>query len=393
MTQTSVDRTAVLPDPSGGPTPYLSPVALVERIVAHIAAGTTDLGPRTGRVPVADYTDPARLAAELEMLRRVPVPFCTSAALTEPGSFVARDAAGVPLLAVRGRAGQVRVFRNACRHRSTALVEGAGCARSFVCPFHGWVYGLDGALSHVPDAYGFDGVELVDRGLAPVPCHERAGLVFVQQEGEADFSSVEQVPGLTDRHVLVETERIAVEGNWKVLTEGFLEGYHIRQTHKNTFFPMGYDNLTVLEHSGRHSRVTFPFRRVEMLGETPPEQWHLGKALTIVDHIFPNAIIARLTAHSAFVVVEPVSQTSSMLVISKIALPAEDGSIPEAVHRDISFVETGLLEDRAMAEGVQRGFAARTEDVVFGRYEFALTQLHEGLAAELEPQRPKNCAL
>ncbi len=383
MTQTSIDRT-VLPDPSGGPTPYLAPVDLVARILAHVAAGTTDLGPRTGRVPVSDYTDPARLAAELKVLRRVPVPFCPSAALPEPGSFLARDAAGIPLFVVRGRDGVVRVFRNACRHRGTALAAGSGCARSFVCPFHGWVYGLDGSLSHVPDAYGFDGVELADRGLVPVACHERAGLVFVQQEGEPAFASVEQVPGLTDRHVLVETERITVEGNWKVLTEGFLEGYHIRQTHKDTFFPLGYDNLTVLEHHGRHSRVTFPFRRVEALGGIPPEDWHLGKTLTIVDHIFPNAIIARLTAHSAFVVVEPVSQTRSELVISKLALPAEDGSIPDAVYRDISFVETGLLEDRAMAEGVQRGFAARTEDVVFGRYEFALTQLHEGLAAELQ---------
>ncbi len=383
MTQTEIDRTAAVPDPSGGPTPYLPPVDLVARILDHIAAGTTDLGPRTGRVPVAHYTDPSRLTVELDLLRRVPVPFCPSAALSEPGSFVAQEAAGVPLLAVRGRDGQARVFRNACRHRSTALAEGTGCARSFVCPFHGWVYGLDGSLSHVPDASGFDGVDLTDRGLVAVPSYERAGLVFVQQEGEPDFASVAEVPGLPGRAVVVATERIGVEGNWKVLTEGFLKGYHIRQTHKDTFFPMGYDNLTVLENCGPHSRVTFPFRRVESLGETPPEQWHLGKALTIVDHYFPNVIIARLTAHSALVVVEPVSPTRSVLVISKLALPAADGSIPDAVARDIVFVETGLLEDRAMAEGVQRGFAARTEDVVFGRFEFALTRLHENLAAEL----------
>jgi phenylpropionate dioxygenase-like ring-hydroxylating dioxygenase large terminal subunit len=182
---------------------------------------------------------------------------------------------------------------------------------------------------------------------------------------------------------VVGTERIPVEGNWKVLTEGFLEGYHIRQTHKNTFFPMGYDNLTALEHSGRNSRVTFPFRRVEDLGDTPPEQWQLGKALTIVDHVFPNAVLARLTWHTAFVVVEPVGQTSSVLVIFKLAVPESDGTIHEHVHRDMAFVETGLLEDRAMAAGVQRGYAARTEDVVFGRYEFALTHFHEGLAAEL----------
>lgn len=373
---------------------YLDPVALVARILAHVDAGSTDLGPRTGRVPVAHYTDPARLGAELDLLRRLPVPFCPSSALTEAGSFLARTAAGVPLVAVRGREGEVRVFRNACRHRGTALAEGSGCARSFVCPFHGWVFGLDGSLSHVPDAYGFDGVDLAARNLVPVPCQERAGIVFVQQEpddpatGTASFASVQAIPGLTDDHIVVETERIEVEANWKVLTEGFLEGYHIRQTHKATFFPLGYDNLTVVEHSGRHSRVTFPFQRVETLRTLPPEQWQLGRALTSVDHYFPNAILARLTAHTAFVVVEPVSQTRTALDIFKVAPADPDGSVPEAVRRDITFVEAGLLEDRAMAEGVQRGFAARTEDVVFGRFESALTHLHQGLSAELIDTRP-----
>jgi hypothetical protein len=49
------------------------------------------------RAPVEHYLDPTRLSAELAMLRRLPVPFCPSAALPEAGSFLARDAAGVPL--------------------------------------------------------------------------------------------------------------------------------------------------------------------------------------------------------------------------------------------------------------------------------------------------------
>jgi phenylpropionate dioxygenase-like ring-hydroxylating dioxygenase large terminal subunit len=368
---------------------YLDPVALVARVLAHVDAGTTDLGPRPGRVPVAHYVDPGRLNAEFDLLRRVPVPFCPSAALPDAGSFLARDAAGVPLIAVRGRDGQVRVFRNACRHRGTALAAGRGCGTSLVCPFHGWVYALDGSLSHVPDAYGFEGVDLDGRSLTRVPSLEQAGLVFVQQEpddpatGTATFASVTGLPGLTDDQVLVESERIEVEANWKVLTEGFLEGYHIRQTHRSTFFPLGYDNLTVVEHLGRHSRVTFPFRRVETLRAVAPEEWQLGRALTSVDHLFPNAILARLTAHTAVVIVEPLHQTRTALEIFKVAPAGPAGEIPVAVRRDIEFVEAGLLEDRAMAEGVQRGFAARTEDVVFARFESALTHLHEGLAAAL----------
>ena len=46
--------------------------------------------------------------------------------------------------------------------------------------------------------------------------------------------------------------------NWKVLVEQFLEGYHIRTTHKDTFYPLQYDDLNVVERFGPNSRVTFP---------------------------------------------------------------------------------------------------------------------------------------
>jgi hypothetical protein len=103
----------------------------------------------------------------------------------------------------------------------------------------------------------------------------------------------------------------------------------------------------------------------------------------MVEHVFPNVVLPRLTAHTALIVVEPLTIDSSELVITQLATPAAEGSIPTAVARDIEFVELGLAEDRAMAEIVQRGVLARGGDVVFGRYESALTHLHEGLARAL----------
>src|SRR5260221_7925005 len=108
-------------------TKLLDDFLVAERILQHIDNKTTDLGEASWREPVAHYRSEARLALELErVFRRVPAAFCPSAALAEPGSYVARDAAGTPLLAVRGDDGIVRVFRNACRHRGTQLACGAG---------------------------------------------------------------------------------------------------------------------------------------------------------------------------------------------------------------------------------------------------------------------------
>jgi phenylpropionate dioxygenase-like ring-hydroxylating dioxygenase large terminal subunit len=364
-------------------TGYLDDVAVLARVLEHLDAGTTDLGPTVARIPVAHYLDPVRLDRELELMRRHPVPFCPSAVVADPGSFHAREAAGVPMVVVRDRDGLVRAFRNSCRHRGTALASGSGCATSLVCPFHGWVYALDGSLSHIPHEHGFPGLDRAGRGLVPVACTERAGLIWIDQDGAGSFASVQGLPGLMEGQILVSRTDIPVAANWKVLTEGFLEGYHIRATHRSTFLPFGYDTTTVVEHQGPHSRVSFPFRRVEALRDLPRDQWRIDGTLTVVDHVFPNAIIARLTAHTALVVVEPAGIDRSTLVTYKVARPDASGDVPDAAHRDITFVEAGLLEDRAMAEAVQRGLATGVGDVVFGRFESALTHLHAGLAAAL----------
>lgn len=362
---------------------WLSERALIARLLAHLDAGSTDLGPRTGRVPVEHYKDPVRHEAELSLLRRMPVPFCAAAALPRAGSYVARTAAGVPILAVRDREGRARAYRNSCGHRGTTVVQGSGCAHALVCPFHGWVYALDGSVSHVPHAEGFAGIDLATRGLVPVACLEANGLIWVDQDGPGNFSSIAGLTGLTEGHVVAGQERVPVPVNWKILVEGFLEGYHLRSTHPRTFLPYGYDNVTALEHHGPHSRVTFPFRRIEELRDRPPETWGTDGTVTMVEHVFPNVVLPRLTVHTALIVVEPLALDASELVITQLAAPAADGSIPKAVLRDIEFVGVGLAEDRAMAEIVQRGVRARGGDVVFGRFEGALTHLHEGLARAL----------
>ena len=164
-------------------TPLADDATVVQRILDHIDNKTTDLSESSWREPVENYRSPARFAAEREMvLRRLPIPFCPSAALTEPGAYVARDAAQTPILAVRGNDGEVRAFRNACRHRGTQLASGSGCEKAFVCPYHGWTYGLDGALRHVPHEHGFLGLDKGARGLVPVACVERNGVVFVSQD-------------------------------------------------------------------------------------------------------------------------------------------------------------------------------------------------------------------
>ena len=178
----------------------LSDAGVIERVLGHIANGTTDTSEGCWREPVANYRSQARLDAELALLRRLPTAYCPSAALPEAGSYVAREAAGTPLLVVRGSDGRVRAFRNACRHRGMQVAQGSGCAAAFSCRYHGWTYGLDGALRHVPHADGFPGLEKERHGLVPVAAAERGGLVWVSQCGSAsDLAALDDFPELVGK--------------------------------------------------------------------------------------------------------------------------------------------------------------------------------------------------
>ena len=99
----AVQSLAAVPSPAAdapeGST-YLGDDALIERLLDHIERGTTDLMADVWREPVANYRSAARFESELALLRRRPTPFCPSAMLDAPGSFVARTVAGVPLVAV-----------------------------------------------------------------------------------------------------------------------------------------------------------------------------------------------------------------------------------------------------------------------------------------------------
>jgi phenylpropionate dioxygenase-like ring-hydroxylating dioxygenase large terminal subunit len=368
--------------------------SLVERVFEHLDHGTTDLAEETWREPVERYRSPERLRREVdEVLRRQPVAFCPSAALPGVGDYLARDAAGIPLVAVRDRDGTVKAFLNSCRHRGTAVVSGTGCAKSLVCPYHGWVYRLDGALRHVPDAHGFPGLRPEERGLVAVPTAEHGGLVFVAQQSRSlDPDALADVPELVgaDQRLLGSGE-VAVDANWKVLVEGFLEGYHIKATHPETFLPFGYDNVTVVEAAGRHSRVTFPFRRIESLRDRPTHERAIDGMATLVHHVFPNTIVARLSHHTTMVVLEPTATNRTTLVTYRLGnRPAADGA--DAAARDTAFVALGAIEDRDVACAVERGLASGANEVVeFGRFEGALThfhrQLHELLDGDGGPGR------
>lgn len=386
----------------GSPTKSLvaDDAEIVRRILAHIDAGTTDEGV-AWREPVENYLNPGRFASELRLLRTMPSVFVPSAAIPNPGDHVERSAFGVPLFAVRGRDRRARVFRNCCRHRGFALVEDAGCSQALVCRYHGWTYRLDGSLAHVPHADAFPDLDMAARGLVEVTSHEADGFVVmaaldpVGPQDRADDAMGWLTDGTPWRDKLVPAARLVYVDsalramNWKVLVEQFLEGYHIRSTHKDTFYPVQYDDLNVVEAFGPNSRITFPYQNIERLRDRPETSWTVGARVTYLYQLFPNVMIATFPDLVSVVVVDPVdvdhtTMTTYSMVRPEVAARLSPDAGPTDPVGQGSFIARGLVEDNEMSAGVQRGLhAGANEFVEFGQHESAIGHFHATLDERL----------
>jgi phenylpropionate dioxygenase-like ring-hydroxylating dioxygenase large terminal subunit len=288
---------------------------------------------------------------------------------------------------VRGSDGVVRAFRNACRHRGMQLADNSGCQKGFVCRYHGWTYGLDGRLLHVPHEYGFPALDQDTRGLAPLSTSERQGLVFVSQHDAArPDANLESLPLMvSSRYKLRRTTEIEMKTNWKIFAEGFLEGYHIRPLHRDTFYPVQFDNLNVVESFGMNSRIVFPYRNINKLREVPAAERTADGVLTYVYHLFPNVMVATFPTNISIVILEPLEIDRTRVITYTVTdRPTDQSEAQAEVQRGEDFANRGAIEDQEVACAIQRGLKSGANQFFeFGHFEKALGHFHRTLDAAL----------
>src|SRR6185312_3162585 len=192
------------------------------------------------RIPKQRYYDPEFYALEAETLwPRVWQMACRLEEIPKPGDFVEYEILDQSVIVVRVDSHNVRAYHNACRHRGVKLVEGNGNRRTFVCPFHGWCWGLDGRNTFVlrPEAFAEENLA-DDLQLVSVRCELWGGCAWINLDADAPalrdwmepFASVYdawQVESL--RVEWWQSCRLPV--NWKLAAAAFMEGYHVPQTH------------------------------------------------------------------------------------------------------------------------------------------------------------------
>ena len=190
-------------------------------------------------LPPPCYTDPEVFESERDTIfRQSWIGLGRADRWREAGDYQAFDLAGVPLLVLRDRQGGLRAFANSCRHRGSLLLEGAGCRPLITCPFHAWVYGLDGRLRSAPSVDQLPGFDKAEYGLIQFRAEERQGFAFVCLDPAApdldaqlgDFPTL-HAPWAFDRLVTTRRRELEIGCNWKTFLEIFNEYYHLPSVH------------------------------------------------------------------------------------------------------------------------------------------------------------------
>lgn len=162
------------------------------------------------------------------------------------GDYITRVIGLEPLIMLRDRDNQVRVFSNRCMHRGNKLCsQDSGNKRALVCDYHGWSFSLDGELKSVPYPAGFDKDKALLSLRGPARVESYQGFVFATFNSDA--CSLDQHLGkaksLIDRVVMLSPNgRIHLNAgwvrhkffaNWKMLPENDTDGYHAGHVHSS----------------------------------------------------------------------------------------------------------------------------------------------------------------
>jgi len=235
-----------------------------------IGAGLDRLRAPIGRAwhaPGYVYSSPEMLAREKENLFMKDWLFVArEEELEKPGDFMTLRILDEPVLLTRAADGTLNAFANVCLHRGVEVASGQGHTKEFMCPYHGWLYGLDGRLVGAPYMKEAEGFDPKSCRLPQLKIDSWAGNVFISFDpnapplGQFLETFVADVGFLKPEKCRL-ANKIALElpCNWKFAVENLMDFYHVGVLHGNSFgafFSWREENVKLHDKGGVFIKYT-----------------------------------------------------------------------------------------------------------------------------------------
>jgi phenylpropionate dioxygenase-like ring-hydroxylating dioxygenase large terminal subunit len=313
-----------------------------------------------------------------------------AADIPEPGDYLTYSIADQPVFCIRGKDGTIRTLSNVCRHRMMMLLTDRGHTRRVVCPYHAWTYSLEGKLIGAGHMERTDGFQKADHCLPEIRTEIWNGWIYMTLNPDARPVAELLAPldDFVERYEMhnyipvVQTDHVW-NTNWKLLTENFMEGYHLPVAHKSTvgaWMPMD----SVVFPDKVHEAFTYQtfvkdenaiYGRAHKNNTRLKDEWRFT---TVMPTVFPSHMYILAPDHVWYLSLRPKG-TEQVHVRFGIALaPEVHASLddPEGwIGTLTAFFDKVNAEDQFVVEGICDG--SRAPDAKAGPLSWLEREIHD----------------
>ena len=374
-----------------------SPLDIKDRLQSLIVNQETDYAKSIYKNAVIEYIDASIANTEKKIIfEESPICLGTAALVPNQGDWFTVDIGDKSILIVRNNKTEISAYLNICSHRGAKLVEGSGTkAYAFKCPYHSWVYNLDGELKARPRENAFEEINKDQCSLQKFELDNHQGFLWLIMDKKAKNKHSSNKADLNEllidydfnKYQHFKSIKIYPKLNWKLAVDTFLELYHIDELHTKSLAPIIKNDLQLFDTYGKNIRVIGARHSAVKLNRVLKDQREFDIHTIQLRILFPNTILVCHPDHVEVWQILPKNEVNECEVSFSLYTKETFSSKSAIRHWDNNFnlaLNAVVKEDFPLGENVQKGFyAAPKRKIIFGKNEPALQHFHKQIKLDL----------
>ncbi|MDB9762421.1 aromatic ring-hydroxylating dioxygenase subunit alpha [Alphaproteobacteria bacterium] len=374
-----------------------STLDIKDRLQSLIVNKETDYAKSIYKNAVIEYIDASIANTEKKIIfEESPICLGTAALVPNQGDWFTVDIGDKSILIVRNNKTEISAYLNICSHRGAKLVEGSGTkAYAFKCPYHSWVYNLDGELKARPRENAFEEINKDQCSLQKFELDNHQGFLWLIMDKKAKNKHSSNKADLNEllidydfnKYQHFKSIKIYPKLNWKLAVDTFLELYHIDELHTKSLAPIIKNDLQLFDTYGKNIRVIGARHSAVKLNRVLKDQREFDIHTIQLRILFPNTILVCHPDHVEVWQILPKNEVNECEVSFSLYTKEAFSSKSAIRHWDNNFnlaLNAVVKEDFPLGENVQKGFyAAPKRKIIFGKNEPALQHFHKQIKLDL----------
>ena len=303
--------------------------------------------------------------------------------IPKSGDVITYNLLGIPLIILRDKKMNIRVFHNVCSHRGYILLEKPCNLKNVIrCPYHSWSYDFEGNLVATPHVGGLNihnskKFEKKNSGLKSIKTKVWMDIIFVNiNSNEIEFDEyikpLEQrwskFINKNDQKLIVHSNdfgnfNLEVKCNWKFAIENYCESYHLPTIHpelnkvsniNDHYHIQGLPNRFAGQGSKKYDQPIRGNKKFDTF-QNWDKEWLKNSEYVA---LFPNVMIGLHIDHFYVFWLEPISTNKTIEHMEMYYLgekSANGEELKDLRKNNLRFWKDVMLEDISAIEGMQEG--------------------------------------